>query len=419
MSYNTPKSLSKLFLSFFNLFFIVLIFYGCNDQPTNVGYQFIDQPIKIYTDTTSSKPIIGDYSNLNTKMINLYMGNINIGQYNGHKSIAVIRFIVPDSLSSLTVSKIISAKVYLRTNAYIFGSQSNVLSFSAYKVSKLITPYSRYDSLFPNQAVFSQYFDYGKVLGNYKSNNLSQIDTVTNFINFDLDPNLVVDWCKYGADTILRAKNYGIALLPNPDCNVIRQFKTPAIGDTTTKYPYLQIKYIDKSGMPDSAIFESSLNFTWSDSPEPDKYEMAIQGLVSRQFTMNVDLSAFDKLTAFHIVQLELTADTNSMKYNTWNMKNDSMISVYNALDSNTVPLNYIIGYKSALHKNKYIFYGFASFFDRLIRTESKGKFIFSVLRTAYEGSAIDPLYFYTSDCPDINSRPKFRMVYSKRNKIK
>jgi hypothetical protein len=207
---------------------ILIINSGCNDKPTDLGYSIVCDTVAVKTLSSKNTAIIKSLYSYPYHDTLFHFGTILVGSYKNYKAFSFLRFKdIPDTLDYLTESGIVSAKLTLYPNRYTFGdSLHNRLAFNIFKVIRLWTNHVSNDSV-SSPTGLSNYVDTTKILGSYSG--IISLIGETPYIEVDIDKSLMVEWFKMQKDTTLRQQIWGIALLPDANSSVIRQFFTQSV----------------------------------------------------------------------------------------------------------------------------------------------------------------------------------------------
>lgn len=415
------QTFAKVFLPVF-VFFSIL-FYGCNDDPAPVGYSFLYDTVAVLP-LSSGEHNLFDYAEqvkVNLPMFNT--GEIYLGAANGVKTLSFLRFgfgLIPDSVKEAISSedRIISADLFMFPGNYQFGDTlSNKMSFDIFKISRLFTNYTTWDSLFAG-GQFSDYIDYSNVYGTFDEPVVYEIieeDSVKP-IQTSIEKSIVSEWFRMIKDSALAQQIWGLALVPDwNNCDVIHQFSGLEINTEETKYnPWITVKYLDKDNNEQEINIESSIQSSFLTAEEPqNKQDIVLQGGIEYRTKLHFDLSMIPKNAGIHKASLELTLNTELSAVG--NDDIDSTISA--AIMSDTTVYSSIlgeyIGYRQE-GSDKYYFRSISSAIENWVRKDGKGFLLMQVDGFNNRYRSLERLVFYGMDAPE-DKKPKLNIIYSTR----
>ncbi|MGA2298264.1 MAG: hypothetical protein ABSG15_12020, partial [FCB group bacterium] len=226
------------------------------------------------------------------------------------------------------------------------------------------------------------------------------------------------------ADSASKLTNYGIALIPDNSSTVIRTISGQEIGDTARLHASIRVYYRNPiyNNQPYTDFIVSTGDASMvNTSTAIDTHDLIIQGGVSYRNKMVFDLSMLPPLAAIHGAELDLTL--NPAKSYAGNTSLDSII--YAVLLPSTEPYNSskitgsYYGYRSSSTSNLYIFPNMISSIDYWTRYLNKGFLVFSAEGIINEYQELNRLVFYGNNEADSTKRPKLKIIYSTRPKLK
>ncbi len=412
--------MNKLIILSFSILVIVLS--SCNEAPTEIGFPFINDTISVEAISSIDNPFIVEQKVFKQHVHYINMAGFLVGKSGDFQSMTFIRFVAPkDTFKYITPDKIISSKVTLKALKYVYGDASAPLAFSVYDVNKLWTPKTSWDSVFNSNI---DYINLNRKIGEYNSI-VNVIDT-GEYISFDLDKEITSEWMKFGNDTT-QYINKGIALLPNENSKNIRKFDGPTISDDPAKYYYseLNIHYYNADNIIDSIKLISAMEYSLSDAPADfNETDIVLQGAVQYNTELHFDLSTLPNNIAIHSASLELNLDLNKSKLSnnsTDSLRDNEIIATYrraSGADTSTVyekTVTPAYGQKTS----NFISYNFEIFTfiveQWILRDQKKGIVLLSKAPIDKLYNTIDRYIFHGINDPDINLRPKLKIIYSVR----
>ena len=422
---------------FFILIFLsvsAISFQSCNDQPIN---------IPLFKDTTqlygtSSQLIEGMLYAEKTEyyQVSLYFRpKLFIGQWEDYKSITLLRFYnVPDTLSYLTKSDIISVKLTLTPDKYQFGDLDDPrLEFDVMNLDKQMDIGLEWRDVFGEDGT-SSYFD---------ENSKVRFDTTLSYnaINTEEPPTYSIDLPKetairwfylqsnYKKDTSFASElktNFQIALVPTENSKIIQRFDNSNEISNESISPKIRVKYKNKLGDTISVTFNKASSYTLNNTTEPEENTLTIQNGFLSRFYMEFDLSSIPKNKSIIRTEFRLTLDTSKSKFGTYG--SDSLIiSTDYYVDIRTQPAAW--SYIGLLDEDKETFiipklnpiieaYLYSE--DTLI-TNKLLKLSFTNIKDGNSLRSTNELYlfnrfvFYGSDAIDPKKRPQLKIIYADR----
>ncbi len=396
---------------------IAVIISACNDLPTSISSSLLLDTIAVKPLTSRDTTIITSSNSFIYRIQIFNSGTMFLGKYDDVKGLAMIRFSeIPDTLGNLTVDDIDSATLYIPLLSYALGDSNNTtsLSFKVYKIIKLWTNETNWDSLFTSGSI-SDYFDYSKVIGTFNGT-IIQNDTAMATLSIPLDKNLMIEWFRLQKDTDSAKTIYGIALIPDENSNVIRTLSAQTVSENRT-HPYISVTYKLNNNQYTS-IMNSAIDASCTNADPPETNSLTVQGGVSDRFNLTFDLSMIPDEAAIHAAEIEFTFDTTGSYAGNFGF--DSTLDAKLFYDS-TNQTNYIEYYGFRLNptSNIYQFPSITSAIQYFIRHGKKGKLTFMPGTFQTEYRQLDRMKFFNIDAADTTKRPVLRIIYSTRPKIR
>lgn len=407
-------------LSLALLLTLVLLFNGCNDEPTEVGYSFIEDTIDLFPISSFDRTIFTGQKNL-TRRLNIFNGGaLLVGRAD---SVHAFSFVRPgaftDTLGNIQAQEIDSAFLTIHPIRYVFGDSSGTktFGFKAYRITRLFTNETTWDSVYPGGLPQSQYFDQSKVISQYRAS--IELKDSMDAIRLPLDKELVAEWLRMQADTNLAMQIYGLALIPDEDCNVVHQFSGQMLADAERNSPFFTFYITRENGDKDTTAEFSAIETSIVNAPWPEEGTLTIQGAVMYNAQLMFDVSFLPDLASIHRAQLELTIDTARSVWG--NNGPDIAISADLGRDSVYYPdqtelIRNWSGYLDTLD-NKYIFSNIGFALEIWNRSDKAGSLIFRHSLFSDQYHETDRIVFYGLDAAD-DVKPKLTLIYSTRPQL-
>lgn len=421
-----------------------ILFTSCSDDPSTVGFSLIYDTLDIIPVTSSDLPLItgaGNYYKFEP-MINLPYIMVGKAPNLDDKlvSAAIIRFksfpvLIGKNLDSLKVitgpDRIVSVKFYLYPAKYVIGDTiNNHLEFSILKVKNIWDNTSKFIDLFPGEDITtSPNIDYSTEYASY-SGNISYKDSLINPLTFEMKKDematLVYEWIQKQKrlenflagggkvdslnipDSIA---NWGMALVPKGNSNVIRQFY--GVGNSDTSYKaHFWITFLNSKNELDSFRLVTALEGTFMNAGEPDLNTITIQGVRTIRGEMKFDLSAIPEFSSIHKAQLELTL--NSAKSYFGSQLPDSILYAVTYTEGRTGYIQTENYANRVSGTDKFLFTQFIQPCE--LWTNRKGT---GTINFVAQGKTVylkpDRFVFYGIDEADTTKKPRLRLIYSRK----
>lgn len=386
-----------------------LFLWGCNDQPSPLGSDFI-------TDTLVTVVVGPDDAVL---LDSAYSGRIEIpltnggdigristflvGRTPGARATSFMRFgTVPDSLASLQESEIVSMSLKLFPTSYAYGdTASNTLSFSVNRITGLWSPASTTDSIRNGNFL-------GEQFGSF-SGTIVFADSATPVLIPLSDKQQVYNWLY--ADSA----KYGLALVPGDGSGLIRQFSTIGVGDVNRSTSSIELIYkrtgsdrTDTVALPAAFIntFVESMN-----PPQPDR--ITTQGGVIYRSHLFFDIGAIPPLATIHRAELVLTLDPAATQIGRVTVEPKLIARFASDSTLKSSDESYALATRRG-NSDEYVFPNIAPAVERWLRGEANYGMLLHP-ETGRELSEVNRLVFYDLNHPDPSKRPRLTIVYSVR----
>lgn len=417
---------------------LALVFLSsCNDLPTDMGSPLLFDTVGAKSITSNDYPLITKTFNFVRKKSRMNQNAMYIGQdpVSGLKSGGVFIFSgdnIDTTLHNKIKSGLTSVQLKLYPYEYILGdTASKFLSFDIYKIKKNKMENFKwvyglqYDDIISTS---NNYYDPSQKVGSYTG---SLVTSYLDSIYIDIDKNLMMDWLTNdyvtATDTFV---NWGLVIVPREESKCIRRFRSPApgTGDSVNYNSQLVINYsetVDNTLDTVTYLLPSSVEspFTGVFAPS-NPNEILVQAGVEQSTLMYFDVSQIPTNASIILAQLELTINREKSVIGTPDYKIG-----YTSLMCYNLPYKYL-GYKaedvplSSLSKygglyqsgDKFIF---NEYFFEVIEDwvyNKKEGYLWFFFADTY--NKLDKLVFYGMDEPDVNKRPKLKIMYSLKPKL-
>lgn len=400
----------------------IILLTSCNETPTDIGFPFVQDTVSVEAVSSESNPFIVKQTVFKQHNRSINMGGYLIGKSDKFKSATFIRFMtLKDTFKFITPDKIISSTIKMKALRYAFGDSLAPFAFDIYKVQKLWSPKTSWDSVFTDNA---DYIDYSKKMGEFNAN--IPLKDSGEFIYVDLNKELTSEWMFYGDDTT-KYINKGIALIPNDNSKCIRKFEGPSLTADKDKtfFTEVTVKFYDANNKIDSVKMRTAMEYSLSDAPKPDnETDIILEGAVQYNTELQFDLSSLPDNISIHSASLELKLDKNKSvfsNYNTDSLRDLQIIASYRRTSGSdtlttqekSIPLIY--GNKGADFITYY--YNIFTFAVEqwVLRDGKKGMVMLSKAPINNLYINIDRYVFHGMNDPDPAMRPKLKIIYSKR----
>lgn len=398
------KKVIEIF-SIVSLFSLFVFLSSCNDLPTDLGYNLIQDTLNVKVITSDDTTII-----VGTEIPKYAPSAVNAtkilcGNSNGIKALSVFRFgNIPDSLSYLKESDIISAELFLFPSRYALGDTLNQnYSFSVKKVEQYWSVSSDWDSI--SVAGF-----FGRDIASY-SGSIPLKDTMEK-ITINIDKKMIPEWFKLRTDTNAAVINWGIALIPDDGSNVVHSFGGEGVSATATNSPVMKIVYTNSNSKIDSVFLYTGLNASFIKYPKFNDNDIVIQSGLDVRTNLSFDISMIPQFSGISKMELLLTLDTTKSYFG--NLKAKTAFRIDFVSDS-TGPRGsyYYYAEKTDTLSNVFKCVSVTSAAELWNRFSGKGKLQIRAVDFESQFQRLDKMVFYGNDCPDPKKRPKVKIIYS------
>ncbi len=426
--------------TFFFIFFllsnvILLIFSSCNEAPTEMGMNLLQDTVSVVFVAGDDSIIQGDSSYAISKSSSLHTGAFFVGKAKGMEAATFIRWSFPVDYGWITESDIISAELLIFPKYYALGDTlgSNLLSFDIKKIVKSwtledITPKDVFESenLYEKTPIASW-------SGNIKYKESAKKDTLDT-ISINISKSLCVEWFRKSNSLPVPEDStiWGLALLPKEESTVINQFrdsKTVISSGINNALSGSVMKIIYKDKEKDTLItlyVNSSFSKNFINFKEkPPKDKITVQGGVKIHSRLHFDISILPELASVNYTEIILTLDTANSYFG--NIKQDSLLRLIlyrdlnnpDALGNDESDGDFSCVGRRKEGTNEFIFrsaeIGLMYF---LTKQSGKGSLVLAPKDIDADRNTLDRFVFYGADAADTDKRPQIRLVYSVLNPL-
>ena len=418
------KKLKNIYsiLSFFIITFISgLILNSCNENPTSLGFPL--DTLEVMTISSEDEEIITNSENQYLRLQTLYVRPFfYVGKYNDMTAISFIRYrFIPDTLTYVDESKIVSVKLNLKPTRYGLGDTlAGNLAFDIYELQKPFTNQTTWEEIYPNGNggnENSDFFKAGKV-GSY-SGKITLKDTLEPF-KADLDKKLIVDWLRFAESKDTTQYSYSFALIPNSNSTFVSKLFAPGNNTTSTAFdPTIEVIYKNKTDELDTLIIKTAVYSSYINANKPaDENKIVVQGGVALRSLLHFDISKIPAKSSIVKAQLELhIIDEESYA---GNVGKDTTLTA--STDSiGTVAYNVPYAAIRESGSTRYVFPSISSAVQKWNLADGKGSLTIYANRNGNnfeEPAFLDRYTFHGTKSSDKSKRPKLTIFYTKRPNI-
>lgn len=409
------------------------ILHSCNDLPTAIAYDMLNDTIALHSVSSSTDKLI-THSEWNTNgYANINTSGALMGRTPDAVAFNIAQFYMPDTLGYVKAEDMVSSTIIMYAKQYAIGDTlSNMLSFRGYDVFRWDTSFT-YETFFPHGAKYSPYIDYSKVLAEYEGN-ISRTDTMTT-IEFPFSNEKTAEWLYKNAqkdtlyiwnsstsvyDTTIRSKDiFGVALLPGANSNVIRQFSTVSGSNSDREHTELRMIFRNakKEYALDTITVGSNSIYFAQNLMKKDTKKLYIQGGVTLTSSLEFDISMIPKYSYIHSALLELTLDADESRSGTLPISDTLEAGYYleNAFKIYNSPKFAFYGLRQTdeSRKNVYAFTDVASMLQFCLRNDKRARLHFFNYGIMSRYAQVNMHSFFGPECADESKRPKLTIIYS------
>lgn len=402
ISKNFMKSIIKAVINkrilIITSFFISMLFLGCEQEPNDLGLNFLPGNDTLGTKVLNSETdTIEITSSSFLQYINTYSSYFSlVGKYQNYESKFLLKF--KDITSNYDSCSVLSATLNLTYNNYYFQDSTGITSFDIYPLTDTITFSSITYDKFNNSYIGTD------LLGSYTG---TLTDTTT--INIPFDTSIVRKWLWKAANSNYNYENYGMIINPNSSSTAIKGFYSSLIL-TDSLRP--RIKAIVQKGTKiDTIVLNSSESVTLSNviniTIPQDRF--ILNTGISYRSILKFDLTKLPEKVTINDAYLEFKLDnTNSYIKNTA----DSRIAFSRITDTvGSVQTDGILFFTSKKDSVTYTIRMQYIFQKWNIGAPNYGV----LLNYVYDYQGIDKYAFYSQSIMDATKRPLLIIRYTPR----
>ena len=396
--------------------FVALLFYfifsSCNEQPTEIGIEFLQDSISMASIFNTDSVIVNVNSYHYNSPQERNTGALLVGNTDEFKSIGLIRFNVPVNKTNIKAEDITECTINFKLNDYSVGNK--MLSFKVREVCCDWDIETDIDdvmngSLFKNETIVDWAGDI-------------QPDDTSFSIVLPFSTDLLVKWLDMiGDGQNIHDTNiiWGIGIVPDEISDVIASFKALA-NETITLGTFIDVKYkiyTDTSEVIDSMKIYSAeeVSFVKDKKNNVKNNSITLRGGTRIHTKFSFDLSDIPKLASISNADLVLFLDTD-------------FLDLENNPPPDTLFLNYFGDNKERIHNSMITITGQYDsvskcyiFKDRLAaamnyfvrRNGGLGELVLTYHNTNKEMNNIELLNFLY-DSNDKNKHIKLKIYYAK-----
>lgn len=415
------------------LFTIALVFGACNEKPTEIGENLIDDTLVVKTISSENNKLITQSKAYRFEMKSFDVHTVLLGKSDGFISTFLSRFatsMIPDSISNISIDDIIEAKIFLKPAPYLFSTNStNNLSFEVKECNNLWQKipndsihdnlnYVNYDILF-GSGDNPKYI--GNTIGSYNGIIEMPDSTEGGMISLDIDKQYVIDkLLQFDEDKNINT-NFGIAFTPQTDCNIINQFYIDINADSVVDMSRLQLIYRTKDEENSDRIDTIQIimigNGIFTDTPKMPESTIALQDNYDLRTEISLNLDTIPQIAGLIKSELILTLDSNNTILG--NQPADSLIRL--AIFANSDDIEPLEAYYSVVgirdsETGKYVFNSVSGPIEYIIRSGGIGSLIlydYQSIKFNKINNKMDRLVFFNEKAENPENRPILRIAYS------
>lgn len=378
----------------------VLLLTSCNDSPTDLGSDLLNQDdVQVLKFNSAVDSMYQSSSTFKTNVPLTSADWILLGNAENVTSHIMLKFVFasPDSLQKdLIDNKINILDSWIEFyNTYSFGEQNSPFDYEAYKINQ------EWTSLAFNADSFSTL--------KYDPSDLSSLHNVQNdtIYSFHLNPSVAGEWLLSNADTNL-ATNNGLLISPKSNTKKILGFQ--AYNINATKDPRLKV-VIEKPGVYQDTLtgyVASDLSVVIGNLADVGAENISVQSSLAAESKIFFDMKSFPVNSTINSATLTLTLDTVQTKTGS---SFTNSVRVYLLKDStkNEINTNYVY----TLNRIGNTFTGSITNIIRAINNGVANQGF--LIKSGNELSGVDIFAIKGSNAADKSERPKLEIVYSRK----
>lgn len=378
----------------------VLLLISCNDTPTDIGSDLLNQDEVQVLKFNSSVDSMYQYSKSFKTNVSLTSADwILLGKAENVTSHIMLKFVFasPDTLQKdIVENKINVLDSWVELNkVYTFGNQNAQFDYEAHKVNQ------EWTSLAFNADSFATL--------NYDPSDLSSLHNIQNdsTYSFHLSPSLVSEWLLSNADTNL-AVNNGLLISPKSNTNKILGFT--AYNINATNDPRLKV-VIEKPGVYQDTLtgyVASDLSVVIGDIPDVGAENIVVQSSLVAESKIFFDMKSFPTNSTINSATLTLTLDSLYTKTGS-NFVNSVRVYLLKDSTAGTIYTNYVY----TLPRVGNTFTGSITNIIRALNNGIDNQGL--LIKAGNELSGVDIFAIKGSNAADKLLRPKIEIVYSRK----
>lgn len=381
--------------------FLITFIIGCNDSPSDLGSEFVNQDGIEVKKIDSSIDTVSQFSTNFKRVINLGSSDhLLIGKAENVVANTLLKFVfvVPDSIKNEIKNNSISVlDSYIElTKDYRFGDSASVFDYGVYKITS-----SWSSSTFNADSFATLSFD------NFDLSSQRSTTNDTTY-SFHLDTTITSMWLKNYADTTIGSNN-GILLSPTSNSDKILGFT--AFNVSGINDPILRI-VINKTGWAERdtliGVIASDISVVTGQIKNTGPNNLTIQSSLTSEAKLFFDLSVLPSDCVVNSAILTFTIDTIETITGT-NFSNSLRASLLSDSSKNEVNNNFSF----TLKRNANTFAGDITNMIRAWKnnTENKGMLI----RASSEFRGVEIFAIKGSNAVSLSDRPKLEIFYSRK----
>ncbi|MDW7996070.1 MAG: hypothetical protein RMJ46_00125 [Bacteroidota bacterium] len=383
---------------------------GCNDMPSPVGAEFLPDTAQPTTLSSQDTLLIEAAITERWQQPIFNSGVLYIGRFHNLEARTLLRFTnIPDTLPHITATNILEVSLLLTPERYTLGDSTGGATFVPMRVHKVLrpwTPKATWDTLFATG-------DAGVIdpteVGVW--NDPIPLRDTAEPLRIELTSagrELIAEWLRFQADSVLRRQIYGIALIPAGTATAVRSFATQAIGRLDRPVPMLEVVYRPSADSADTIRLTAGYAASFISPVEADTIRyLVLQPGIQYVPVLRIRLDALPPLAAIHRAELRLFLDTTACW--TGNRERSRMLII---TPSDTIPSPWTSGLTATYDATSraYISKQIAPPLEYWLRKQQRGTFLISLPATELYGH-LDRLTFIRSGTLE----PQLFIVYSRR----
>ncbi len=383
---------------------------GCNEKPTQISETLIPDTIVLGAVNSKETSIITDYEQETHRLPLFNLATLFIGKHNEYEALTFLRFPnLPDTLDFLREEHLQYVRFRIYPDFYAFGDTiENNLAFNIYKIQKLFTNETTWDSIQQS----SEPFWGNDILGTFSGNIAPHGDTLDP-LEIELEKSIIADWALSLGDSLAETQNYGIALIPQDESTYIRKFFSQGVGAETPR-PEIEMVYTGLDNESHTLTLKSANDFSAVNGKEPDEGMMTSQGAVSYKSRLYFDVSMLPPFAAVHNSELVLTLNEELSR---WGNGGEASLIEADLLADTSLTSDLLRYYEGKRQEggNKYVFNTISYAVEVWNRKDGEGFLVIVPAGAENLYRKMDRMVFYPPDYPDSTKRPYLKIVYSKR----